>query len=87
MAGEEVLMPDDVRILPHMTARVETGPTQFGNDWPGVFIRGDNAFNYHIHLRALLASADGNDIISTSVVAGLADLLGSCIVGPEDDGA
>jgi hypothetical protein len=24
-------------------ARVETGPLQINNDWPGVFIRGDNA--------------------------------------------
>ncbi len=23
--------------------RVETGPVQFNEDWPGVFIRGDNA--------------------------------------------
>jgi len=23
--------------------RVETGPVQFNDDWPGVFIRGDNA--------------------------------------------
>lgn len=23
--------------------RVETGPLQIGDDWPGVFIRGDNA--------------------------------------------
>lgn len=26
--------------------RVETGPVAFGNDWPGVFIRGDDAFGY-----------------------------------------
>lgn len=24
--------------------RVETGATQFGDDWPGLFIRGDDAF-------------------------------------------
>lgn len=23
--------------------RVETGPVQFGNDWPGFFLRGDSA--------------------------------------------
>lgn len=23
--------------------RPETGPMQFGDDWPGVFVRGDNA--------------------------------------------
>jgi hypothetical protein len=42
----------DVRELPHMTERVETGAVQFGSqDWPGVFIRGDNAFNYAMHRR------------------------------------
>lgn len=25
-------------------ARVETGPVQFGDDWPGIFIRGDDAW-------------------------------------------
>jgi hypothetical protein len=24
--------------------RVESGPVQFGNDWPGLFIRGDDCF-------------------------------------------
>jgi len=33
--------------------RVETGPIRFGDDWPGVFIRGDNAFGWAIHLREL----------------------------------
>lgn len=29
---------------PKTGGRVETGVVQFGQDWPGVFIRGDNAF-------------------------------------------
>jgi hypothetical protein len=33
-----------IRKLPAVAERVETGPVQFGDDWPGVFIRGDNAF-------------------------------------------
>jgi len=32
--------PPDVERL---TQRPETGPMQFGDDWPGVFVRGDNA--------------------------------------------
>lgn len=28
---------------PEGISRVETGALQFGDDWPGVFIRGDNA--------------------------------------------
>jgi len=27
---------------PENLDRVETGPVQFGDDWPGYFIRGDN---------------------------------------------
>jgi len=34
------------RILPAADPRVETGTVQFGEDWPGLFIRGDNAFWY-----------------------------------------
>lgn len=26
--------------------RPETGPMQFGGDWPGIFLRGDDAFRY-----------------------------------------
>ena len=32
--------------------RVGTGPYQFGDDWPGVFIRGDEALNLAAKLRA-----------------------------------
>lgn len=33
----------DIENLPAQPARVETGPLQFGDDWPGYFIRGDEA--------------------------------------------
>jgi len=36
--------------------RAETGPMRFGDDWPGVFIRGDNAFFYMKVCEALTAS-------------------------------
>lgn len=35
-------------------ARIESGVIQFGEDWPGVFFRGDNAFAYAHHLQAVL---------------------------------
>lgn len=35
--------------------RVETGPVQFGDDWPGVFIRGDEALHMALRLREALA--------------------------------
>ncbi len=44
-----------VQMLPSLKwpQRVETGPTQFGDDWPGVFIRGDNALYISMHLKRL----------------------------------
>lgn len=43
-----------VRILPTADPRVETGAIAFGSDWPGTFIRGDNAAYYAAHLRTVL---------------------------------
>lgn len=57
--------------------RPETGPMQFGADWRGVFIRGDNAFGYSIYLRRLLehAEAAGWDPIARLSVSGFARIL------------
>lgn len=33
--------------------RVETGAVQFGDDWPGLFVRGDNAHALALHIRRL----------------------------------
>ena len=38
--------------------RTATGPLKFGDDWPGVFIRGDEALGYAGTLRRLLAAAE-----------------------------
>lgn len=38
------------RILPKQPERVETGVTQFGDDWPGLFIRGDDCAGYALYL-------------------------------------
>lgn len=34
-------------------ARVETGVVQFGDDWPGIFLRGDHALAFAMELRQL----------------------------------
>lgn len=34
--------------------RVESGSIVFGADWPGLFLRGDDAFHYAMHLQHLL---------------------------------
>ncbi|MFL5900939.1 MAG: YegP family protein [Solirubrobacterales bacterium] len=39
--------------------RIESGPVQFGDDWPGLWLRGDSCFAYALALRAeRLQSAD-----------------------------
>lgn len=42
-----------VRILPGVEDRVESGAIQFGDDWPGLFIRGDNSMALGLALKAL----------------------------------
>jgi len=59
--------------MPHKGTRVETGVVQFGDDWPGVFIRGDNAFAYARALNALLEGRA--DVLMTARVNGLLRLL------------
>lgn len=38
---------------PQGLPRVETGAVQFGDDWPGLFLRGDNAVALKIWIRSL----------------------------------
>jgi hypothetical protein len=38
---------------PQGLPRVETGAVQFGDDWPGLFLRGDNALALMIWIRSL----------------------------------
>ena len=61
--------------------RAETGPMQFGDDWPGVFIRGDNAVcGYAAPLALAIAElersrAAGGDVRELMVLAPLRGLL------------
>lgn len=61
-----------------LSERVETGPIQFGDDWPGVFIRGDNALYLHMMLKSHLAG--NKDFASELAMKNLANLLESCDV-------
>jgi len=60
--------------------RPETGPMQFGDDWPGVFIRGDNALFFARTLGAAIALYPDR-AIERSVLGGLQKTLQSCSVG------
>lgn len=64
--------------------RPETGPMQFGNDWPGVFIRGDNALLFAGAIEAAIEHVPHEHIAR---LKRLADTLRSCRAGshPADD--
>jgi hypothetical protein len=66
--------------------RVETGPVQFGDeDWPGIFIRGDQALHFSFTLKALIdCDVEGLTEIERAILRGLADTLGSCAVPVAD---
>lgn len=69
-----------IRKMEGGAARVETGPVQFGDDWPGVFIRGDNAGCYaHALMEALSGMEDG---LVKCQLTGLANILSGAIVAP-----
>jgi hypothetical protein len=40
--------------------RVSSGPVQFGNDWPGLFIRGDHALKVAMSIRQLQSEVVGS---------------------------
>lgn len=68
-----------MRELPQQEKRVETGATKFGDDWTGVFIRGDNAFHYAISLASCIQTLERLHYNPLEVVAlrGLVRLLES----------
>ena len=69
---------DQIRKLPAVEGgRVETGPVQFGDgDWPGIFIRGDNAFGYAMELQSAIAKMP--ECIEKMQMKWLCELLRSC---------
>lgn len=71
--------------LPAQPQRVGTGPIQFGDDWPGVFIRGDNAAHYAMHLRTALQALPKGDFVTRSILIGLYSDLVGCVVGSAAD--
>lgn len=44
-----------VREFPEQEKRVECGAIQFGDDWPGLFLRGDSAIAFGMYLKMFLA--------------------------------
>lgn len=62
-----------------MSTRPETGPMQFGDDWPGVFIRGDGALAAVLSLqRALKRLTADFGAMDRVALQDLLQTLGSC---------
>ena len=85
----------DIQMLPvpvDMT-RVETGPIQFGDDWPGTYFRGDNAGWYGMLLKNLLDTVeqsikDGKmeySILELCTLRGLQTNLSGCLLNQSDE--
>lgn len=64
--------------------RVESGPVQFGEDWPGVFFRGDNAAMIASTLAGFVASGldegrtSNRDFVLYGLLIGHAGHLAEC---------
>lgn len=59
--------------------RPETGPMQFGDDWPGVFIRGDNALmGYAPAVYRAMQALPESEWLTRGQLSGLLETLKSC---------
>lgn len=70
-----------IRKLPALDERPETGPMQFGDDWPGVFIRGDNALFFAQAVEQALTRTPKDAWAELALLKGIAEILRSCSVG------
>lgn len=61
------------------TQRISTGVLQIGKDWPGIFIRGDEALAMASVIELYLVE-QGAPIVEHPVIKNLLDLLRSCDV-------
>lgn len=74
--------PDNTTLVPPLDKRIETGPLQFGDDWPGVFFRGDDALFMAGYLAlALQHVPDQAGFPVKQLLMNLRDTLQSCSVG------
>mgnify|MGYP003345793188 CR=1 FL=1 len=66
--------------------RVETGPLQINDDWPGIFLRGDCALHFSFVLTGLikhyeeLVDKSDYDVIMLMALKGYAETLAGCRV-------
>lgn len=82
-----------MRHLPATETRVETGAVQFGDDWPGLFIRGDDcaamAFSVQSIIR-LIGNAGVDYALTIAPLRRLSTLIFNTVLGkwePNEDQA
>jgi hypothetical protein len=73
-----------VRKLPGVEPLVKTGPLQFGDEWPGVFIRGGIAIWLSIELTGVLAYIPEDHLSEKLAMGQLLGLLRSCDAGDHE---
>jgi len=63
-----------------MVPRAETGVMQFEDDWPGIFIRGDDALAFSQVCKALIAEYKAGDSMPAAIsrLNSLERLLAKC---------
>ena len=76
MSGAEPTVP---RRVNSQGTRVETGAIQFGEDWPGLFVRGDDAAYFANELRAAIVALPPRSLTRPGLER-LARLLEACRV-------
>jgi len=68
-----------IQQMPKVEPRVETGAVQFGDDWPGYFIRGDGACYLAICINSVLSQLTANQLkdvfFHATELQGLADAI------------
>jgi hypothetical protein len=72
---------NDIQKMPQLKGRPETGPMQFGDDWPGVFIRGDIALFDACAVMAAVERLSEADWLLKAQLIGLAKTLRCCVEG------
>lgn len=80
---EAATLINSLSTFPALAPRPESGVMQFGNDWPGIFLRGDHSMAYRMALDTALRALQMKDLAMCSIMTqvqlgGLRDLLCSC---------
>jgi hypothetical protein len=68
------------------TSRIRTGAIQFNDDWPGLFIRGDEAFALMLELKQMLKALEeeGNQEYPAYVAKSIVSVIAQDVIVRSD---